>query len=169
MVGRIINSDLNSELNFPNPKSKNIFSNEVFVFLNKVQKFARCSDSTYVVAFIYLEKVYGKILPVISSIRDAYQLILALFIIAMKYNDDRYVDNEDFADVGGISLNELNLKEIYILTILEFSVHIMTDEYERYNKKLTKESEGIQSYESDNDKIKSFEELKKSDHINNNL
>ena len=53
-------------------------------------------------------------------------------MIAVKYYDDCYYDNEFYSKVGGISCKELNVLEIEMLSLLQYSLYVLPECYEKY-------------------------------------
>lgn len=58
-------------------------------------------------------------------------------MIAAKYHDDQALDNDFFAEVGGIRCVEINLMEIEFLFLINFSLTVSENVYGRYRKELT--------------------------------
>jgi len=53
-------------------------------------------------------------------------------IIAIKYHEDVYFDNSYYARVGGVSLEEFNYLEREILGLLNYSLFVEADLYQKY-------------------------------------
>ena len=53
-------------------------------------------------------------------------------MVAIKYNDDVYYDNEFYSKVGGLSCRELNQLEGAVLSSLDFDLYVSSEHYERY-------------------------------------
>jgi hypothetical protein len=53
---------------------------------------------------------------------------------AAKFLDDFYFSNKHWAEVGGISTEEINSLELEFLFLLEFDVNVQRDEYDWYLK-----------------------------------
>ena len=45
-------------------------------------------------------------------------------LLAIKFHDDLHLNNEDFAKVGGISPDELNVLELEMLGVLQFDLAV---------------------------------------------
>ena len=45
-------------------------------------------------------------------------------LLAVKFQDDLHLNNEDFAKVGGVSLDELNVLELEMLGVLQFDLTV---------------------------------------------
>jgi len=53
-------------------------------------------------------------------------------VVAAKFNDDLRLNNKDFAKIGGITLDELFVLEIYFLKTIKFQLKVSLDEYLSY-------------------------------------
>jgi hypothetical protein len=65
-----------------------------------------------------------------------YRLLLIAAVLAAKFYDDKFYKNSYYAEVGGISLAELNELEHLFLDYLEFKLVLDPEEYEMYKSKL---------------------------------
>ncbi len=52
----------------------------------------------------------------------------------MKFHFDSYYDNSFYAQVGGLSLDELNDLELDFLKMLDYRLYVSAGEYRRYEK-----------------------------------
>ncbi len=57
-------------------------------------------------------------------------------ILAIKYHDDLYYNNQYYALVGGIPLGELNDLELEMLKLLRYRLYVNPIHYEQYKTKL---------------------------------
>ena len=57
-------------------------------------------------------------------------------MIAEKYNSDEYMENGDYAIIGGISVEEINNLEREFLGLIDFELSIKKDKYNTYYEKL---------------------------------
>ena len=53
-------------------------------------------------------------------------------LMAVKFHDDLHLSNEDFAKVGGLSNDELNVLELEMLGVLEFDLTVETEVFFKY-------------------------------------
>jgi len=74
-------------------------------------------------------------------------LVLAALVVAIKFHDDQYYNNQYYAMIGGVSLEELNYLEKEILGLTRFSLYVHPSHYFQY-------------YEVLKENIKSSEEVK---------
>eukprot|EP00465_Bigelowiella_longifila_P000732 CAMPEP_0185282140 /NCGR_PEP_ID=MMETSP1359-20130426/67106_1 /TAXON_ID=552665 /ORGANISM="Bigelowiella longifila, Strain CCMP242" /LENGTH=80 /DNA_ID=CAMNT_0027877647 /DNA_START=712 /DNA_END=954 /DNA_ORIENTATION=- len=61
-----------------------------------------------------------------------HRLTVVALLIASKFHDDNHCSNKLFADVGGVSLEELNASEIDFLFRIQFDLKISISTYEIY-------------------------------------
>lgn len=57
-------------------------------------------------------------------------------MLATKFFDDRYYNNEYYARVGGIGASEMNLLERDFLQLLNFRLHVQPILFFRYRERL---------------------------------
>eukprot|EP00826_Nyctotherus_ovalis_P052661 TRINITY_DN6725_c0_g1_i10.p1 TRINITY_DN6725_c0_g1~~TRINITY_DN6725_c0_g1_i10.p1 ORF type:complete len:197 (+),score=20.72 TRINITY_DN6725_c0_g1_i10:189-779(+) len=105
-------------------------------YIERMRKYSGCSDSCYVLCFIYIDKLLLNNESFGVSMRNAHRVILAGLVLAIKYLDDIYADNSVFARIGGISLNELNILEAEMIRLLNFDLHVGAELYFQYLCKL---------------------------------
>eukprot|EP00826_Nyctotherus_ovalis_P052420 TRINITY_DN6639_c0_g1_i4.p1 TRINITY_DN6639_c0_g1~~TRINITY_DN6639_c0_g1_i4.p1 ORF type:complete len:120 (-),score=43.97 TRINITY_DN6639_c0_g1_i4:163-495(-) len=53
-------------------------------------------------------------------------------VLAIKYNDDHYYDNEVYARVGGIPLNEFNTLEARVLQMMDCTLYVSENLFCQY-------------------------------------
>eukprot|EP00826_Nyctotherus_ovalis_P014860 TRINITY_DN1417_c0_g1_i1.p1 TRINITY_DN1417_c0_g1~~TRINITY_DN1417_c0_g1_i1.p1 ORF type:complete len:126 (-),score=5.54 TRINITY_DN1417_c0_g1_i1:137-514(-) len=111
------------------------------------------SDSCFVLAFAYIDRLLqnnpGFILTkynshrigfnevcINSSINNANVNISSASPMQINYSEDNYFDNAVFARIGGISLPELNLLEIYTLLLLRHELYVDSELYFLYTQEL---------------------------------
>jgi Cyclin len=64
------------------------------------------------------------------------RLFLSAIVIAIKYHEDEYYKNDFYAKVGGISLEEFNRLEEYLLINLNYKLFIDENAYSIYTTRL---------------------------------
>ena len=70
-------------------------------FVNKIIKFSKTSESTFILALIYLDR-FCKLNDYILTDYNTHRLFLTSLLIAKKYNEDNFYSNIFFAKVCGI-------------------------------------------------------------------
>ena len=108
-------------------------------YLSRINKYIKPEISTLIICLIYIDKICSckknRILLIENNI---FKLFLSSIIIAVKYNEDFYDDNNYFAKVGGISLSEINSLEKEFLNLINFGLYVSSDIFEKYHKYLKK-------------------------------
>ena len=57
-------------------------------------------------------------------------------MLAAKFFDDHYLDNQHYAAVGGVPKGEMNVLELEFLFLLEFNLHVTRADYDMYRTAL---------------------------------
>jgi len=57
---------------------------------------------------------------------------------ASKFHDDIFILNSDFAIIGGVTVEELNIMEYEFLSLIGFDLYIKEEDYYNYCAKLQK-------------------------------
>jgi hypothetical protein len=58
-------------------------------------------------------------------------------IVAIKYNEDDFFSNEFYSKVGGVSKKEINKIEYEFLSLIDFSLFVDEEIYNKYNNYIT--------------------------------
>lgn len=102
-----------------------------------------CSDSCYILCFIYLDRLLQSYPELKLSKRNIHRLILSTLILAIKYTEDRYYDNEVYAKIGGVSLKELNNLEVRMLFLLDYGLYVSNELFMEYVQALNNNYQNI--------------------------
>ena len=106
----------------------------VYQYLMRLVKGARGSAELFVAVLIYINRL-DKCAGIDLTSRNCHRLILTTFIIAAKANEDFVFSNTYYAQVGGVSLEDLNEMEVFFLNSVDWNVST-TVEYPLYAEKL---------------------------------
>jgi hypothetical protein len=150
---------------FYNPKIPKITLEQ---FLNRIRRYSPASSATYVVSIVYLTRMVmkrGQGMITMNTIHRQllvrsefyfffffsdldqkkyfthFSLIYSV-IIAAKYCDDLFEDNNFYAQVGGIPLREMNNLELEMLKYLDFDLQISQKEFRVFEKAIRNLSRG---------------------------
>lgn len=131
----------------------------------RIRHYSNCSDSCCVLAFIYIDRALqnslkspcnrGKNPTMVLRRTSVHRLFLTAVMLAAKFNDDEYCDNEAYSRIGGISLAELNFSELALLSLLEYNLRVDPQLFFDYTKELEAQ------YKKCEEKEESKEETKK--------
>ncbi|KAJ6762759.1 CYCLIN [Salix purpurea] len=88
-------------------------------YIERIFKYARCSNSCFVVAYIYINKFLQRTDSCLTPL-NAHRLLITGVMVAAKFLDDECYDNAYYARIGGVSTAEMNRMEMKFLFSLDF-------------------------------------------------
>ncbi|KAL6124545.1 hypothetical protein ACLB2K_077057 [Fragaria x ananassa] len=108
-------------------------------YLERIFKYANCSPSCLIVAYVYLDRFTQKqpSLPINSF--NVHRLLITSVMVAAKFMDDLYYNNAYYAKVGGISTAEINFLEVDFLFGLSFNLNVTPTTFTTYCSYLQRE------------------------------
>ncbi|XP_007038242.2 PREDICTED: cyclin-U4-1 [Theobroma cacao] len=108
-------------------------------YLERIFKYANCSPSCFVVAYVYLDRFVQMqpSLPINSF--NVHRLLITSVLVSAKFMDDIYYNNAYYAKVGGISTVEMNLLELDFLFGLGFQLNVTPSDFHTYCSFLQRE------------------------------
>ncbi|XP_058104082.1 cyclin-U4-1 [Magnolia sinica] len=108
-------------------------------YLERIFKYANCSPSCFVVAYVYLDRFVQRqpSLPINSF--NVHRLLITSVMVAAKFMDDMYYNNAYYAKVGGISTVEMNFLEVDFLFGLSFHLNVTPTTFHSYCSYLQRE------------------------------
>ena len=107
--------------------SKNIPVLSLNKFLVRIMKYTECENNTLIVAYLYIMKLIEKE-SFVLGINNAYRLLLGAVVLAKKVLEDIRFNNAYYCDIGGISVNELNMIEYSLFTRINFDVNLKMED-----------------------------------------
>ncbi|KAL1562040.1 Cyclin-U4-1 [Salvia divinorum] len=108
-------------------------------YLERIFKYANCSPSCYIVAYVYLDRFTQRhpALPLNSF--NVHRLLITSVMLSAKFMDDMYYNNAYYAKVGGISTTEMNFLEVDFLFGLGFHLNVTPATFHTYCSYLQRE------------------------------
>ncbi|KAH0907760.1 hypothetical protein HID58_039587 [Brassica napus] len=108
-------------------------------YMKRIFKYANCSDSCYIVAYIYLDRFIQKqpFVPIDSF--NVHRLIITSVLVSAKFMDDMCYNNAYYAKIGGITTEEMNLLELDFLFGIGFQLNVTLSTYNNYCSSLQRE------------------------------
>jgi hypothetical protein len=107
--------------------SKNIPVLSLNKFLVRIMKYTECQNNTLIVAYLYIMKLIENE-SFVLGINNAYRLLLGAVVLAKKVLEDIRFNNAYYCDIGGISVNELNMIEYSLFTRINFDVNLKMED-----------------------------------------
>ncbi|KAJ4900292.1 Cyclin [Raphanus sativus] len=93
-------------------------------YLERILKYANCSHSCYIVAYIYLDRFIKKQPFLLFNSLSIHRFIITSVLVSAKFIDDLCYNNGYYAQVGGISKEEMNLLELDFLFGIGFQLNV---------------------------------------------
>jgi len=103
-------------------------------YLMRLQEYFQCSDSCFVFALLYIDRVLTKHKKIHVTLYNIHRLYLAALVISVKFYEDEYFPNEYYAEIGGITRPEINKLEAEFLKLLNYKLIISSEFYDKYIK-----------------------------------
>ena len=111
--------------------NKNIPSINIKDYLLRLSKHAKVNESTIILILIYIDRICN-MNHFILTYFNIHKLILAAFILAIKYNEENYYHMIYYSKIGGVSLSELNNLESEYLILIGYKLFVNTQLYDKY-------------------------------------
>ena len=100
-------------------------------FFGRIRRYSQLEKSTLIIILIYVDRMCITS-GIILNPHNIHRLILGCLILAIKYNEDVYFNNEYYAKIGGVSLDEINSLEYASFQLMEHNLFISDDIYDKY-------------------------------------
>ena len=154
--------------------NKNIPSINIKDYLLRLSKHSKINESTIILILIYIDRICN-MNHFILTYYNIHKMILAAFILAIKYNEDCYYSMNYYSKIGGISLSELNNLESEYLILIGYNLFIQAKLYDKYYNDLmslkceeSDDEENEEEYEEQEDNEDEKEENVNIEEFNNN-
>ena len=145
---------------------ENIPSISIKDYFLRLSKHAKVNESTIILIVIYIDRICN-MNHFILTYYNIHKLILAAFILAIKYNEDNYYSMVYYSKIGGVPVAELNKLEFEYLILIGFRLFVHTQLFEKYYNDLmslkddSDEEDYDEEYEEQEDDEKEEEKIKK--------
>lgn len=108
----------------------------VFNYLTRIVKYTNVEQSTLIISIIYIDRLCQK--NYFINEHNIHKLLFTSILIAIKYQEDDYYKLNYYAQIAGVSLKDLIKMERDFLSLLDFSLFINEDLFEKYKNGLIK-------------------------------
>lgn len=97
-------------------------------YLHRIAIYSNISAETLVLSVIQLARI--SLLPDVPlTSTTIHRLILTSVLVCTKYCDDVFLKNRFYAELGGISVSELNDMEVEFLFLVQFDFDLSEEQY----------------------------------------
>ena len=139
-----------------NPLIKSFISNNIPSicikdYLFRLIKHSQVNVSTIILILIYIDRIC-KINHFFLTYYNIHKLLLAGFILAVKYNEDYYYSMIFYSRVGGVTIGELNKLEFEFFLLIRYNLYVNENLYDKYYNdlmSLKSDTEDEDEYEND--------------------
>eukprot|EP01064_Diplonema_japonicum_P008701 TRINITY_DN1610_c1_g1_i1.p1 TRINITY_DN1610_c1_g1~~TRINITY_DN1610_c1_g1_i1.p1 ORF type:complete len:163 (+),score=52.73 TRINITY_DN1610_c1_g1_i1:52-540(+) len=104
---------------------------EVREYMKRLVRYTGCDVDTIIIAIIYIDRICINAGIAITG-NNVHRLLLAGFVVAIKWRQDRVHGNGHYATVGGVTRQELNRLERTALNDLKWETHVPQKAYANY-------------------------------------
>jgi hypothetical protein len=100
-------------------------------YIKRIVKYSQLEPSTLILSIAYIDRLCD-LKKYNLTFNNIHRIVLASILISIKYNEDDFYKNTQYAKIGGISLKELNNLEYEFCTLIDFSLHVDYPIYRNY-------------------------------------
>ena len=116
--------------------SKKIPGISIGDYLSRLQKYSKINESTIILILIYIDRICNKN-QIKLSYYNIHKIILASFVIAIKYNEDDDYPSKFYASLGGVPKEKIHLLEYEFLALIDFNLYVDIELFNKYNDYIT--------------------------------
>eukprot|EP00180_Rhodochaete_pulchella_P000850 Plantae.Rhodophyta-Rhodochaete_pulchella.ctg1686.p1 GENE.Plantae.Rhodophyta-Rhodochaete_pulchella.ctg1686~~Plantae.Rhodophyta-Rhodochaete_pulchella.ctg1686.p1 ORF type:complete len:247 (+),score=32.00 Plantae.Rhodophyta-Rhodochaete_pulchella.ctg1686:80-820(+) len=101
------------------------------LYIRRLVKHARCSNSVFIMAMVYLERLEERRESMGLTELNVHRILTTSVLVAAKFSEDTHYNNTHFARAGGVAtVDEMNRLEAAVLRILNFGLFVRREEFE---------------------------------------
>jgi hypothetical protein len=100
-------------------------------YINRIFKNTKMNISSLILSIIYIDR-FCENNGYILSLKNIHRIFLTACRLSIKFNEDINVSTKYYSNVAGITVQDLNNLEIYLIVNLEFSLFVENDIYQKY-------------------------------------
>ncbi|EGC30214.1 hypothetical protein DICPUDRAFT_99601 [Dictyostelium purpureum] len=93
-------------------------------YIQRVFKYLPFGTDIFIISTIYLDRLIQNNHELAITPLNIHRLFMGSIIVASKFHNDKALNNRYYAQVGGISLSEMNQLEIHFLLLLNWKLNI---------------------------------------------
>ena len=101
----------------------------IYDYLNHLYKYSQVSEDIFIVMLIYIDRLKTN-RKIYLNYFNIYKLILAAFVLAIKFNYDEYFTLDIYSEIGGVSQKEVSKQSDKRKKVQEFIDCVEIQSYE---------------------------------------
>jgi len=102
-------------------------------YIARLLQYAPCDRECFLTALMYMDRLAEKCGFVFNTM-NIHRSLLTSLLVAAKFFEDQPCDNQYFATVGGVTVQELNAMELTFLSMMEYQVAVTGFEFNLYSQ-----------------------------------
>ena len=91
----------------------------------------KMSISSLILAIIYMDK-FVELNKYVLSLYNIHRIFLSACLLSIKFNEDMKISEKYYANIAGVTINELKNLELSFYSKLNFSLFVDCDYYQQY-------------------------------------
>ena len=100
-------------------------------YIRHLVKYTNMNISSLILSVIYIDQFCEKFKYVLS-LNNIYRLLLICVFISLKYNEDAMVNAKLYANIAGVSVDDLKILEYQMCAALDFEFYVKSEYYQQY-------------------------------------
>ena len=100
-------------------------------YLLRIQTYANVEKSTLIISLIFIDRLCNKA-KITLTYYNIHRILFSAILIGIKYNEDNFYDNKYYAKIAGVKLKELITLEYHFIKLLNCSLYVSKEEYDKY-------------------------------------
>ena len=116
-------------------------------YLARIQKYAGCTTESFVLCLVYIDRIIQKNKNYAISSLNVHRLLITAVMLAAKFSEDTYYNNAYYAKIGGVPCEELNKLELEFLFLVNFSLNVTAEVFEKYRLELVRHTVSVLRHE----------------------
>ena len=100
-------------------------------YIKRIFNYTKMNISTLVMSVMYIDR-FCELNGYILSLNNIHRVLLTACLLSIKFNEDINVNTKYYANIAGVSANDLNNLEFYLYIKLKFSLYVDYDLYYKY-------------------------------------
>ena len=107
----------------------------LYDYLIRIQTYSCLEKNTLILSLIYIDRLC-KIGNFALNDYNVHRILFTAILMAIKFNEDNFYDNNYYAEIGGIKAHELKTMEYTFIKTLDFNMYVSDIIFDQYNNYL---------------------------------
>ena len=107
----------------------------LYEYLVRIQKYAVPEKNTLILSLIYIDRLC-KLGNIVLTYYNIHRILFTAILLAIKYNEDEFFENNYYANIAGIKICELKVIEYNFFCICDFNLFVNVDIFVNYSRYL---------------------------------